>query len=131
MAEGVRYFLVQVRNVLSVDRTRERIAFTLEMAITEISFFLLNLIMTTTQIKTEIQKVLDNVPETALQDVLDFLKELQSSSLEQIKLTNHLRHILAEERAFRKTCSMIEIKRVENIHKIPSLAFSSDRPLCY
>jgi len=54
--------------------------------------------MTTTQIKTEIQKVLDGVPENALQDVLDFLKELQSSSVEQIKLTNNLRQILVEDR---------------------------------
>ena len=54
--------------------------------------------MTTTQIKTEIQKVLNGVPENALQDVLDFLKELQSSSVEQIKLTNNLRQILVEDR---------------------------------
>lgn len=54
--------------------------------------------MTTTQIKTEIQKVLDNVPESALQDVLDFLKELQPSSVGQIKLTNDLRQILAEDK---------------------------------
>jgi hypothetical protein len=60
--------------------------------------FLLNLIMTTTQIKTEIQKVLNGVPENALQDVLDFLKELKSSSVEQIKLTNNLRQILVEDR---------------------------------
>ena len=30
--------------------------------------------MTKLQIQTEIQKVLDNVPESVLQDVLDFLK---------------------------------------------------------
>ena len=54
--------------------------------------------MTATQIKTEIQKVLDNVPENALQDVLDFLKELQASSPEHIKLTNNLRQILAEDK---------------------------------
>ncbi|MXV50966.1 hypothetical protein GS399_08275 [Pedobacter sp. HMF7647] len=54
--------------------------------------------MTSTQIKTEIQKVLDEVPENALQDVLDFLKDLQSSSSEKIKLTNNVRQILAEDR---------------------------------
>lgn len=54
--------------------------------------------MTITQIRTEIQKVLDNVPENALQDVLDFLKELQSASPEHIKLTNNLRQILAQDK---------------------------------
>lgn len=54
--------------------------------------------MTTTQIKTEIQKVLDNVPESALKDVLEFLKELQSSTPQQIKLTNNLRQILTEDK---------------------------------
>lgn len=54
--------------------------------------------MTATQIKTEIQKVLDNVPENALQDVLDLLKELQASSAEHIRLTNNLRQILAEDK---------------------------------
>jgi mRNA-degrading endonuclease RelE of RelBE toxin-antitoxin system len=41
--------------------------------------------MTKTQIKTEIQKVLDSVPETILQDVLDFLKELQDQPIEKVK----------------------------------------------
>ncbi|TZF82231.1 hypothetical protein FW774_16220 [Pedobacter sp. BS3] len=58
----------------------------------------LNLIMTATQIKIEIQKILDNVPENALQDVLDFLKELQLSSVEHTKLANNLRQILAEDK---------------------------------
>ena len=63
-----------------------------------LSRILLNLIMTATQIKTEIQKALDNVPENALLDVLDFLKELQASSPEHIKLANNLRQILAEDK---------------------------------
>ena len=54
--------------------------------------------MTATQIKIEIQKILDNVPENALQDVLDFLKELQLSSAEHTKLANNLRQILAEDK---------------------------------
>jgi mRNA-degrading endonuclease RelE of RelBE toxin-antitoxin system len=54
--------------------------------------------MTSIEIKTEIQKVLDQVPETVLQDVLDFLKELQTKSADQIKLTNNLRKILSEDR---------------------------------
>ena len=54
--------------------------------------------MTKTQIKTEIQKVLDSVPETILQDVLDFLKELQDQPIEKVKLTNNLRKILAQDK---------------------------------
>lgn len=54
--------------------------------------------MTKTQLKTEIQKVIDNVPESILQDVLDFLKELQSQPSDKVKLTNHLRQILTEDK---------------------------------
>ena len=55
--------------------------------------------MTSIEIKTEIQKVLDQVPESVLQDVLDFLKELQTKSVDDIKLVNNLRKILSEDRA--------------------------------
>ena len=47
--------------------------------------------MTSIEIKTEIQKVLDQVPENVLEDVLDFLKELQSKSTDQIKLANNFK----------------------------------------
>lgn len=75
--------------------------------------------MTATQIKTKIQRVLDNVPESALQDALEFLKEFQTSSAEEIRLTNNLRQILTEEkRTLGKAGLMIDIKRAENIHNI-------------
>jgi mRNA-degrading endonuclease RelE of RelBE toxin-antitoxin system len=54
--------------------------------------------MTSIEIKTEIQKVLDQVPENVLQDILDFLKELQTKSVDDIKLANNLRKILSEDR---------------------------------
>ena len=54
--------------------------------------------MTKTQLQTEIQKVLDNVPETILQDVLDFLKVLQDQPADKVKLTNNLRQILSEDK---------------------------------
>ncbi len=54
--------------------------------------------MTKTQIKTEIHKVLDSIPEGVLQDVLDFLKELQVQPEDKVRLTNNLRQILAEDR---------------------------------
>ncbi|MBC7381513.1 MAG: hypothetical protein H7296_00790 [Bacteroidia bacterium] len=58
--------------------------------------------MTKTQIKTEIQKVLDNVPDNILQDVLDFLKELQDQPAEKVKLANNLRRILSEDKELLK-----------------------------
>ncbi len=54
--------------------------------------------MTKTQIQTEIQKVLDGVPESILQDVLDFLKALQDQPAEKVRLTNNLRQILSEDK---------------------------------
>jgi len=62
--------------------------------------------MTTVQIKTEIQKVLDQVPEEVLTDVLDFLKELQKHSAEDIELTKFMKQILIKDRVLleRLTC---------------------------
>lgn len=56
------------------------------------------MVMTKTQIKSEIQKVLDNVPENMLHDILDFLKELQEQPVSKVKLTNNLRKILLEDK---------------------------------
>jgi hypothetical protein len=53
--------------------------------------------MTTVQIKKEIEKILDQVPETALQDILNFAKELQVQSPVQ-QLENDLEKIIAEDR---------------------------------
>jgi mRNA-degrading endonuclease RelE of RelBE toxin-antitoxin system len=54
--------------------------------------------MTSIEIKTEIQKVLDQVPESVLQNVLDFLKELRTKSADNIKFANNLRRIISEDR---------------------------------
>jgi hypothetical protein len=54
--------------------------------------------MTSIEIKTEIQKLLDQVPENVLQNVLDFLKELQTRSADDIKFANNLRKIISEDR---------------------------------
>lgn len=59
---------------------------------------LLYLSMTKAEIKIEIQKVLDNVPENVLHDILDLLKELQNESSERIGLTHSLRQILLEDK---------------------------------
>jgi hypothetical protein len=54
--------------------------------------------MTTIQLKTEIHKILDEVPEDTLPDVLDFLKELQQHPVENIRLVSHFKQILAEDK---------------------------------
>jgi mRNA-degrading endonuclease RelE of RelBE toxin-antitoxin system len=54
--------------------------------------------MTKAQIQLEIQKVLDNVPERVLQDVLDFLKELQDQPADKVRLAKHLRQILSDDK---------------------------------
>lgn len=54
--------------------------------------------MTTKQIKTEIQKLLDTMPESVLHNLLDYLKEAQEQTKDQAELTSHLRKILHEDR---------------------------------
>jgi hypothetical protein len=53
--------------------------------------------MTTKEIKTEIQKSLDNVPESVLQDILSFLKQAEKQSTENVRLALNLRSILTED----------------------------------
>jgi hypothetical protein len=54
--------------------------------------------MTINEIKLEIQKSMDKVPESILQDILDFLKSVENKSNEQVNLTKNLKSILAEDR---------------------------------
>lgn len=54
--------------------------------------------MTTKDIKSEIQKSLDKVPESVLQDVLDFLKQVENQPTEKVNLTRNLRDILTEDK---------------------------------
>lgn len=54
--------------------------------------------MTTKDIKSEIQKSLDKVPESVLQDVLDFLKQVENQPIDKVNLTRNLRDILNEDK---------------------------------
>ena len=54
--------------------------------------------MSTKEIKTEIQKSLDNVPDNVLQDILDFLKQAEKQSADRLSLTSNLRNILTEDK---------------------------------
>jgi hypothetical protein len=54
--------------------------------------------MTTKEIKSEIQKTLDNIPENVLQDILNYLKLIQGKSADKIELSKNLRDILTEDK---------------------------------
>jgi mRNA-degrading endonuclease RelE of RelBE toxin-antitoxin system len=54
--------------------------------------------MTTLELKTQIQKELDKVPESILQSVLDYLKQIQQQSPEQIRRDINFRKILSEDK---------------------------------
>jgi hypothetical protein len=54
--------------------------------------------MTVKELKSEIQKSLDNVPESVLEDILALLKEAAGKPEDQIKLTRNLRSILTEDK---------------------------------
>ncbi len=53
--------------------------------------------MTTTEIKKEIHKVLEQVPENLLADILTILKEVQSEKATKSTLTSNFNKILAED----------------------------------
>ncbi len=54
--------------------------------------------MTTKQIKNEIEKLLDIVPDEVLQDLLDLLKQAQKQTSDQLELSNYLKKILTEDK---------------------------------
>lgn len=54
--------------------------------------------MSTSELKSEIQKALDNVPETILKDVLAFLKHAQQQPNDHDALVDRLRKIMAEDK---------------------------------
>ena len=53
--------------------------------------------MTVIEIKKEIRKVLDQVPEKLLEDILDLLKEVQSEKSLNPTLTSNFKKILSED----------------------------------
>jgi hypothetical protein len=54
--------------------------------------------MDTKDIKVEINKIIDNIPERVLADVLEYLKEVQGQSKESMELSKNLRKIINEDR---------------------------------
>ena len=54
--------------------------------------------MTTKQLISEINKVLDQVPDSALTNILSYLNSLKGKSEEEVKRASHLRKILEEDK---------------------------------
>ncbi len=55
--------------------------------------------MTSREVKTEIQKVLDKVPDNLLRDILEYVKTIQSKSADSNQLSKNLREIIKEDKA--------------------------------
>lgn len=53
--------------------------------------------MSTKEIKDEIQKLLNNVPDDVLKDLLKYLKEAQNQTGDKIQLSLHLKKIISED----------------------------------
>jgi hypothetical protein len=54
--------------------------------------------MTTTQLKTEIQKKLERIPDDVLTELLNYLNELEKHSSEDIELAKFMKESLIEDR---------------------------------
>jgi hypothetical protein len=54
--------------------------------------------MSSKDLKDRISKVLDDIPEDVLGDVLDYLKSLTNKTKTSLKLTHDLRQILDEDK---------------------------------
>lgn len=54
--------------------------------------------MSTAEIKSEIQHVLDNVPENVLEDILIYAKQLQTQFSEESDLLSNLDKVLSENK---------------------------------
>ncbi len=54
--------------------------------------------MTVVEVKTKIHRVVDELPESILQGVLDYLNLVQHQSVENINLNNNLKKILEEDK---------------------------------
>ena len=53
--------------------------------------------MSRDELKEEIAKVLDTIPDEVLEDILDYLKLLISNPKEKLSMTTKLRQIITED----------------------------------
>jgi hypothetical protein len=62
--------------------------------------------MTTADLKFEIKKAIDEVPESVLVDILDYLKQVKASPKEKIDLSRHLSLIIREDKELLKRLAL-------------------------
>lgn len=62
--------------------------------------------MTTTDLKYEITKAIDDVPESVLIEILDYLKQVKASPKEKIDLSRHLGLIIREDKELLKRLAL-------------------------
>ena len=62
--------------------------------------------MTTQDLKYEIQKAMDNVPDSVLVDILEYLKQIKVSPSDKIDLSRHLGLILREDKDLLKRLAL-------------------------
>jgi hypothetical protein len=53
--------------------------------------------MSASQLKNEIHKTLENIPEDVLEDVLTYLQQIERQPKERVKMIQNLRMILQED----------------------------------
>ena len=54
--------------------------------------------MTTKQLKSEIQRLIERVPDAVLQDLIDYLRQAQKQTKEQAELSSYLKKIIREDK---------------------------------
>jgi hypothetical protein len=62
--------------------------------------------MTTADLKFEIKKAIDEVPESVLVDVLEYLKQAKATPKETINLSHNLGLIIREDRELLKRLAL-------------------------
>ena len=58
--------------------------------------------MSTEELKLEIQKLIDRIPEENLTHIYELLKEIKGSPVEKVQLSKNLSKILSEDRELLK-----------------------------
>ena len=54
--------------------------------------------MKTTEIKEEINKIIETLPDEVLGDLLEYLQQIEKNTSEKFQLTKNLRKILTEDK---------------------------------
>lgn len=62
--------------------------------------------MTTADLRFEIMKAIDEVPESVLPDILDYLKQVKALPKEKIDLSRHLGLIIREDEELLKRLAL-------------------------